>query len=266
MNSTPQQTKPSTFEQKSLGHIQAVILCGGLGTRLSGALAGLPKALAPVGGRPFLDYVLANLASAGVREIVMCTGYRSESIEGEYGADARTGLSVVYSAESVPMGTAGALKRAAPLIYSDPFLVLNGDSFLALDFCKLLAHHRAAQATATLALARVASADRYGAVTLDTNGKIRSFLEKRESAQVPATAGALINAGIYVFDRTVLGLIPPPPPAVSLERQILPALIGRGLFGFASDAFFIDIGIPEDYALAQTEIPRRANRDHSYSR
>jgi NDP-sugar pyrophosphorylase family protein len=242
-----------------MADLQAVILCGGMGTRLSGTLSGLPKALAPVAGRPFLDYLLADLTAAGLRNVVLCTGHRSESIEAEYGPGTVCGLSVTYSCEHEPLGTAGALQHAAPQIHSSPFLLLNGDSLSQIDLPRLMTAHRLSGAVATIALARVAAADRYGSVAMDANGEIRAFSEKSKPADSSAAAGALINAGIYALDRGILNHIPLAPPAVSFEREILPRLIGRGLFGFVSDGFFIDIGVPEDYQRAQTEIPKRSS-------
>lgn len=249
-----------------IGDLQSVILCGGLGTRLSGTLSGLPKALAPVAGRPFLDYLLANVAAAGLRNVVLCTGYRSESIEGEYGTGASCGLSLTYSPEQEPLGTAGALRHAAARIRSNPFLLLNGDSLSQVDLPRLLTAHRLCGAVATIALARVAAADRYGSVAMEANGEIRAFSEKGKAADSSTTAGTLINAGIYALDRGILNHIPPAPPAVSFERDVLPGLIGRGLFGFVSDGFFIDIGVPEDYQRAQTEIPLRSSLVPPHSR
>jgi NDP-sugar pyrophosphorylase family protein len=247
--------------------IPAVILCGGFGTRLSGALAGLPKSLAPIAGRPFLDYLLAHLAAAGIREIVLCTGYRGESIEAEYGRGTRLGLSISYSSESSPLGTAGALKNAALQIRSDLFFFLNGDSFLDLNFDLMLTQHHATAALATIALAQIASPLRYGAVTLHANGAVQTFSEKPRETAKPSASRTLINAGVYALNRRIFDQIAAAPPPVSLERDTLPSLIGRGLYGYVSSGYFIDIGVPNDYQRAQTEIPKRtAPRAYSHSR
>jgi NDP-sugar pyrophosphorylase family protein len=250
-----------------LREIQTVILCGGFGTRLRGALSGLPKSLAPIAGRPFLDYLLNHLATAGIREILLCIGHRGESIEAEYASGTRLGVSIAYSSETSPLGTAGALKHAAPLIRSNPFFLLNGDSFLDLDFDRLLTQHRSTAAIATMTLTQIASPLRYGAVTLQVNGAVQTFAEKTGEIAKSSAAGTLINAGIYALNRDVLEHIPPAPPPVSFERDTLPSLIGRGLFGFVSTGFFIDIGVPDDYQRAQVEIPKRtAPRAYSHSR
>jgi NDP-sugar pyrophosphorylase family protein len=250
-----------------LRELQAVILCGGLGTRLSRSLPSLPKSLAPIAGRPFLDYLLNHLATAGIREIVLCTGHLGKRVEAEYAMGARWGLSIAYSAESSPLGTAGALKQAASLIRSNPFFLLNGDSFLDLDFDRLLAQHHATDAVATISLAQIASPLRYGAITLHSNGAVETFAEKPTGIGKPAPSGTLINAGVYALNRDILDDIPAAPPAVSFEHDTLPSLIGRGLFGFVSNGFFIDIGVPDDYQRAQIEMPKRTfTRAYSHSR
>ncbi len=248
-----------------MSSVQAVILCGGLGTRLSGVVPDLPQALAPVAGRPFLDYVLENLAAAGIRDIVLCTSHRGEQIEAAYVREASCGLSVAYSTEPALPGTAGALTHAAPLIQGNPFLLLNGSSLLEVDLEPMLAAHLASGASATVALTRVLAPERYGIVSLDPNGEIRAFSEKKAAVADDRSDcdGTLVNAGVYLLDRRLLQRIPAAPPAVSFEHQVLPGLIGQGLFGFVTDGFFVDIRVPEDYRRAQTEIPKRA--DHACS-
>ncbi|HEY2461184.1 MAG TPA: nucleotidyltransferase family protein [Candidatus Acidoferrum sp.] len=250
--------------------IQAVILCGGLGMRLRDTVPGVPKALAPISGRPFLDFLLAGLAATGVREVVLCTGHGSETIEAEYGNDGRCGLSIRYSVEREALGTGGALKLAQRWIHSQTFLLLNGDSLLDADFEQLLSAHWTSGAIASVALSQVSSPERYGSVTVEANGEIRRFAEKRAAtwsmADQMAFKHQLINAGVYALSRNILEMIPDAPPEVSLERDVLPTLIGRGLFGFVSEGFFIDIGVPEDYQRAQTEIPERMNRASTHSR
>jgi NDP-sugar pyrophosphorylase family protein len=250
-----------------MSDVQAVILCGGLGTRLRGAVPNLPKALAPVAGRPFLDYLLAGLAAAGVREVVLCTGHLSEKITAEYGRKLSCGLSVEYSAEAAPLGTAGALKHAAPVIRTNPFLVLNGDSLVELDFGRMLAAHLACGASATIVLTEVPSPERYGSVAVDPNGEVCGFAEKTYSTISGSACGpTTVNAGVYLLDRRLLAKIPEAPPAVSLERQVLPTWIGQGLFGFVTQGFFIDIGVPEEYQRAQIELPQRSSLAGSHSR
>lgn len=226
-----------------------------------------PKALAPIGGRPFLTLLLSRLMQGGIIDVVLCTGHGSEAIETTYGDGAHYAMSISYSIEHQPRGTGGALKHAEGAIHSNPFLLLNGDSLLEIDFQAFLREHRESGALATLALARVGSADRYGSVTLDARRAIVGFSEKAPTTHLPALPeSALINAGVYALDRRILREIPQTKHALSFERDILPALVGRGLFGYPTEGFFIDIGVPEDYERAQTEIPRRLASARAHSR
>lgn len=262
--------------------VACVVLCGGLGKRLRPAVGDLPKCLAPVGGRPFLEYLLLQLREAGVRRVTLCTGHGSRQVAACVASGSRWGMSVGYSQEKEPLGTAGALKNAEGAVNSSPFLVLNGDSILQGDFEQLVKFHVARGALVTLGLAHVRDEVRYGSVQTDGAGKIMNFSEKREasksarsphrsravSAPHPPLAGrasplavampeALVNGGVYVMDREIFSEIPPAPPAVSLETQIFPRLAGRRIFGLAQTGYFVDIGIPEDYKRAQRELPGR---------
>ena len=209
----------------SLDGITAVILAGGLGTRLRPVVSDRPKVLAEVCGRPFLTYLLDQLQAAGAGEAVLSTGYLGEQIEAALGSCYR-GLPLGYSQESAPLGTAGALRSALARPGSDPILVLNGDSYFDADLPDLLAHHRSHGARATLALARLDDTRRFGRVVLAADNRVTAFEEKG------ADEGAgWINAGIYVLARQLLETIPAGGP-VSLERECFPAWIGRGLYGY----------------------------------
>lgn len=240
--------------------LQALILCGGLGTRLRSVVPELPKCLAPVGDRPFLEYVLLQLRAAGIRDVTLCVGYRGQQVAEYFEAGVRWGMSLSYSLEREPLGTAGALKNAESFVRHDQFLVLNGDSILDVNLLKMAEYHRRHMALATLALARVASAPRYGGVRTDENGRITDFSEKGSAANLSVAVledSARINAGVYFFDRRILGRIPTAPPAVSLETDIFPRFAANDALGFPADGYFVDIGVPEDYARAQRELPRR---------
>lgn len=247
--------------------LQAVILCGGAGTRLRGVLDGVPKALAPVAGQPFLDHVLLKLRDAGLRQALLCIGVHADAIRARYRACPVPGMALSFSEEREPLGTGGALRNAAPAILGETFLLLNGDTFVDLDVDRFLAQHRRDAAAITLALAHVANGERYGAVELDERGQVRSFHEKaiRPSGNAEPAA-AFINAGWYLLQREVLQSVPKAPPAVSLEFDVLPRWIGRGLYGYVTDGYFIDIGVPEDLLRAQTELAGRANCDAAHTR
>lgn len=224
--------------------MKAVLLIGGLGTRLRSAVPTAPKALAPVGGRPFLELIVQQLVRQGIRELVMCTGYLAEQIEEHFGDGRAFGVSIEYSFEPSPLGTAGALKLAEKyLACESDFLVLNGDSFFDCDFAELIAYHRRQASEVTFAVALVSDASRYGTIRLANDGRILAFLEKAGQS-----APGLINAGVYVMRADVLGRIAEGPS--SLEKDIFPGLLKQGMYGVVRDGLFIDIGTPSDYARA----------------
>ncbi len=232
--------------------IEAAILAGGLGTRLRGAVNDRPKVLAPVAGRPFLSYLLDQVAAAGVRKVVLCTGYLGEQVEAAFGAHYGA-LQLSYSHETSPQGTAGAVRLALPLLQSDPVLVLNGDSYCDAALADLAAWHQARihSSPGSLLLTWVDDAARYGSVEVDALGSIMSFREKR-GQPIPGW----INAGVYLLSRRVLMSIPAQ-PAVSIERDVFPVWVGRGLSAYCVRAPFIDIGTPESYGQAETFFARR---------
>ena len=220
------------------------MLVGGFGTRLRPVVADRPKVLAEVRGRPFLAYLLDQVAAAGIRSVVLCTGYMGERVQAVFG-DTYDGLHLVYSQEALPLGTAGALRLALPLFASDPVLVMNGDSFCATDLQALWRWHRAQGAAATLLLNKTVDTRRYGRVQVNTEGRVLSFDEKS------ANGGAgWMNAGIYVLSHHLLLTIPMN-RAVSLEREMFPAWIGQGLYGYCNTGRFLDIGTPEAYATTE---------------
>lgn len=236
-------------ERHGTGHtppLQALILAGGLGTRLRGVLTDIPKPMAPVAGRPFLEHLVFQLRGSGVTEIVLSTGHLANVIRDHFGDGSALGVSIAYSHEEQPLGTGGAIKLAEDHLTSPAFLVLNGDSFLDLDIARLVEMHEARSARVTMALASVRDRTRYGAVEVDEKSEVRRFVEKGGDS-----SSDLINAGIYVLDRSVLGAIDDSGAPVSLEKEVFPTFIGNGFFGCASDGFFIDIGIPADYQYLQ---------------
>ncbi len=232
---------------KDLSSVTAVILAGGLGTRLRSMVTDRPKVLAEIRGRPFLSYLLDQLNGGGITYVVLCTGYLGEQLQGMFG-DSYGSLRLVYSQELSPLGTAGALRLAQPLFKSDPVLVMNGDSFCQTNLRAFWAWHRVHGANATLLLNEVLDTRRYGRVQVDACGMVLAFDEKgRKSGQ------GWINAGIYLINHSLLLTIPAS-GTVSLEREIFPAWIGRGLYGYRGEGRFLDIGTPEDYLKAQREL------------
>ena len=196
---------------------EAMLLVGGKGTRLRSVVGDRPKPMAIVAGRPFVEWVVITLRSAGVRRITMCTGYMRTAVEAHFMSGGPWDVEIDYSWESSPLGTAGAVrKRSCAGSSLAGFLVLNGDSYCEVDFGRLAEQHHAHDAAATICLTRVDDGSRYGSVTIDEEGMIRSFQEK-------STEGGpgLVNAGVYVLDRDAAESIPEG-RAVSLETEFFP--------------------------------------------
>jgi NDP-sugar pyrophosphorylase family protein len=221
----------------------AAILAGGLGTRLRSVVADRPKVLAEVAGRPYLAHLLDQLADAGIRRCVLCTGHLGDQVEEAFGAHYR-GMTLDYSREPEPLGTGGAMRHALPYLEGHQVLVLNGDSFCRVDLNRFQAFHVTGGTSASLVLVEVPDAGRYGQVEVTADGRVVRFQEK-----VVGAGRGWINAGIYLLDRAVIGAMPP--GVVSLERQVFPSLVLRGLRGFRTEGPFLDIGMPESYRAAE---------------
>jgi D-glycero-alpha-D-manno-heptose 1-phosphate guanylyltransferase len=232
---------------KSLAEIPVLILVGGKGTRLSAVVSDVPKPMAPIEGKPFLEFVLSHLHKSGFRKIVLLTGYMAETISGYFGSGEKWGLNIHYSHESQPLGTGGAIRQAMLQGPAPTSLVLNGDTFYNIDYQEFVSR---SNAKVSIALHHVPSVSRYGAVQVDPEGYVTAFTEKNSSAQ----AGE-INAGIYLVDRSLAAEIPD--GFVSLETDIFPHLVQKQqVQGVSMRGQFIDIGIPEDYSRAQREVPQ----------
>jgi NDP-sugar pyrophosphorylase family protein len=226
-----------------LAAIPVAILAGGLGTRLRPAIGERAKVVAPVEGRPWVAFLLDQLAAAGFRDVVLCTGFRSDEVEAALGV--RHGpLALRYSRETAPLGTAGALRLALPLLDAPELLVMNGDSFCELDFAAAWAWHRARVSQATLVAVEVDDASRYGRVEIDAEDRVRRFSEKQDGS-----GAGWINAGIYLLARARVAAIEPA-RALSLERDVLPGWTGAGLHAYRTRGRFIDIGTPGAYSAA----------------
>ncbi len=223
----------------SLADVTAIVLAGGLGTRLQSVTGDLPKPMVPVGGRPFLEHLLEFLARAGVVRVVLALGYRADVVERHFRDGSAIGLDVTYQVERQPLGTGGAIGQAAAAERGRPLLVLNGDSFLAVDLRAMLGAHVAGGECATLALARVSSAGRFGLVEMGIGNRVLRFSEK--SSEAPG----FVNAGIYLLEEPAIASIPD--GASSFEHDTLPALVAKGVQAFPSEGYFVDIGVPADY-------------------
>lgn len=224
--------------------MECVILAGGMGTRLRSVVEELPKCMAPVAGRPFLHYIVESLEVAGFDHIIFSLGYRHEAVE-QWLAERSGKARISTVVESEPLGTGGGVRFALSRAAEEDVFVLNGDTWFDVGFRTMLTRHRDSGAVATLALKPMEYFDRYGEVALDAAGRIVAFREKR-----PCEEG-LINGGVYIIKRNALESLP---ERFSIEKDFFEKEVSRGvLSGFVSDGYFIDIGIPEDYARAQED-------------
>ncbi|MBK6333680.1 MAG: D-glycero-beta-D-manno-heptose 1,7-bisphosphate 7-phosphatase [Thermomonas sp.] len=223
---------------------EAIVLAGGFGTRLRGIVDDVPKPLAPVAGRPFLAWLLDRLADSGIRRCILATGYMSDAIERTIGTRWQ-GMEIAYSVEPEPLGTGGAIRLAVMQLLGTSVHVLNGDTWLVYPPQALERATRESGALIGMALAEVADVGRYGAVERDGRGMVAGFREKGEHGR-----GA-INAGCYFLTEAALAALPAQ-AAFSFEREVLqPAAASGGVAGFLDTSGFIDIGVPEDYQVAQ---------------
>jgi NDP-sugar pyrophosphorylase family protein len=193
--------------------MQALILAGGLGTRLRGIVKNIPKVMVNIKGRPFLECLVLQLKNYSLNDIILCTGYLKGKIENYFGNGNNLGVNIIYSEETEPLGTGGAIKFAENLILEGDFIVMNGDSLFDIDLCKLIDCHLNKKAIATMALAKVKNTLRYGSVEMSKDNKIKSFIEKVEYSHLN-----LINGGIYILNRKIFKFIPEG-EKISLEKD-----------------------------------------------
>lgn len=230
-----------------MSHREAIILVGGLGTRLSAVVPDVPKPMAPVAGRPFLDRLIERLAARGIGRIVLATGYKAEIIMEYFGFE-QYGVEIDYSIEREPLGTGGAIALALQKVRASEVHVLNGDTFLDYDPDALAAATHAHACAIGIALAEVADVSRYGAVAVD-RGRVSKMSEKGERGL------GWINAGCYFFAAAAIADFPRS-GRFSFETDVLPSLVAEGkAAAWQETSGFIDIGVPEDYARVQTHVP-----------
>jgi D-glycero-alpha-D-manno-heptose 1-phosphate guanylyltransferase len=225
---------------------EAVILAGGLGTRLRSVVDDLPKPLAPVAGRPFLEYLLDHLISCGISDIVMAVGFRNEMVINHFGCDYK-GLVIKYSIEKKPLGTGGAVLKALESVEGQECWIINGDTLFAVDLGKFYDSAAGKGFPVSLALKEMEDSSRYGCV--QTAGKrVTAFREKGSGKK------GLINGGVYLMDKRWLKRNSPG-RVFSFEKDILEKNISQGFGYYVSGDYFIDIGIPSDYEKAERELP-----------
>jgi mannose-1-phosphate guanylyltransferase len=224
----------------------AIILCGGAGTRLRSVTGNGPKAMASIGARPFLELLLRQLRRYGFQRAVLAVGYRHDVIRTHFGERA-LGLTLAYSLETVPLGTGGALRNASDLIESDSALVMNGDSYTDVDLSRFAANHREAKAHISMAVISPDGRGDCGSVWVSQDGRVEQFAEKQSLSGTP-----YFNAGIYMISRKLLFEIPAGQP-VSLEQDLFPRWLkeDRHIKAFVGSGMCIDIGTPDRYQRAQ---------------
>jgi D-glycero-alpha-D-manno-heptose 1-phosphate guanylyltransferase len=224
----------------------AIILAGGLGTRLRTVVAEMPKCMAPVAGKPFIAYVIDHLLQQGIHHFIFALGYKNEAFN-EY-LSSQPGLNYTLSIEPQPLGTGGAIRLACNHAKEKTVLVMNGDTLFKVQVDKLIGFHDMCGAHCTLSLKPMPNVDRYGTVELNKDYSIRSFKEKQFYEH------ALINGGAYALHAPKF-LQEDLPEKFSFEKDYLEQFFDkRRMFGVVQDEYFIDIGIPEDYQRAQHEL------------
>ena len=235
--------------------MEAIVLVGGLGTRLRPLTLDTPKPMLPVAGVPFLTHQLARLAAVGVDHVVLATSYRAEVFEEHFGDGSALGLRVDYVTETEPLGTGGGIRNVASMLASapsDPIVVLNGDVLSGHDIAAQLKVHGDADAAVTLHLVRVDDPRAFGSVPTDESGRVTAFVEKS-----PEPVSDQINAGCYVFRRSVIDGIPAG-EVVSVERATFPQLLAAGepVLGYVDNSYWLDVGNPAAIVQASADLVR----------
>ncbi|MBT2507596.1 NDP-sugar synthase [Streptomyces sp. ISL-98] len=235
---------------------EAILLVGGKGTRLRPLTVHTPKPMVPAAGVPFLTHQLARARAAGVEHIVLATSYLAEVFEPHFGDGADLGLHLEYVTEEEPLGTGGAIRNVASRLHSspdDPVLIFNGDILTGLDIEALVSTHRSSGADVSLHLTRVEDPRAFGLVPTDSTGRVTAFLEKPQTPEEIVTDQ--INAGAYVFRRSVIDTIPAGRP-VSVERETFPDLLASGahLQGMVDSTYWLDLGTPQAFVRGSADL------------
>ncbi|MGW4701312.1 sugar phosphate nucleotidyltransferase [Streptomyces sp. NPDC004285] len=235
---------------------EAILLVGGMGTRLRPLTVNTPKPMVPAAGVPFLTHQLARARAAGVEHIVLATSYLAEVFEPHFGDGSDLGLSLEYVTEEEPLGTGGAIRNVASRLHSgpdEPVLIFNGDILTGLDIQALVATHSSSGADVSLHLTRVEDPRAFGLVPTDATGRVTAFLEKPQTPEEIVTDQ--INAGAYVFKRSIIDTIPTGRP-VSVERETFPELLSTGahLQGMVDSTYWLDLGTPQAFVRGSADL------------
>lgn len=226
--------------------MECIILAGGLGTRLQSVVQDVPKCMAPVNSKPFLHYLFDYAEQQGCTKIILSLGYKHEQVTGWLKTQQRS-FAIDYVIEETPLGTGGGIQLALQKATSRNVIVLNGDTMFRVPLQQMMQFHMQQRAATTVALKLMQNFDRYGVVKTDNTGRIKAFEEKKPQAE------GLINGGIYIIDKDELAT-KNLPAKFSFEKDYFEAFVQEGkMFGYLSDGYFIDIGIPSDYEQAQKD-------------
>ena len=234
--------------------MQAILLCGGMGTRLRSVVSDRPKPMADICGKPFLQYLLEMLRDKGITEVIFALGYMGEMIEEYFQDGSAFGLKIAYSYEEEPLGTGGAIRNALPKIMEEEVLVLNADTYFPMDYQGLYHFHQENDGDFSLATRAVPDISRYGAVRRDAAGRILAWNEKLSEGENSRALPGEINGGIYVMKKSLIAEIPE--GKQSLEQDCIPKWLSEGkrIFGLPFEGYFMDIGIPKDYQQFITDV------------
>jgi mannose-1-phosphate guanylyltransferase len=240
------------WQARPVHDVDAVILVGGLGTRLRPLTLSAPKPMLPTAGVPFLTHLISRIRAAGVTHVVLGTSYRAEVFRDHFGDGADLGVELEYVVETEALGTGGGIRNVSQVLRGDTVLVFNGDNLIGVDLQAMLATHAACHADVTLCLHRVADPRAYGCVSTDPDGTVTAFLEKD-----PNPVTDQINAGLYVFRRSVIDTIPNG-RAVSVERETFPGLLASGakVVGHVNTGYWRDFGTPADFVTGSADLVR----------
>lgn len=231
---------------------EAIVLVGGKGTRLRPLTISAPKPMLPTAGLPFLTHLLARIREAGISRVILGTSYKAEVFEEHFGDGSELGLDIEYVVEEEPLGTGGGIRNVLSAVTAPTVMVFNGDVLGGTDLTQVWQTHKDRQAEVTLHLVRVSDPRAFGCVTTDAEGRVQQFLEK---TQDPPTDQ--INAGTYVFERSVIEEIPAGVP-VSVEREVFPKLLSenRRVYAHVDNAYWRDMGTPEDFVRGSADLVR----------
>lgn len=231
--------------------MQILILAGGLGTRLKDIVSDRPKPMALVNDIPFLQYIINNLKRQNLCDIILAVGYMHDKIKDYFNDGKDFGVSIQYAIEDRLLGTGGAIKNAENLYKGNQIMVLNADTYFNINYAEMIKFHNDKNAKLTIALTKTNDAQRYGKVELDDSKKVISFSEK---SNVPTSN--YVNGGIYIMNHEAISLIEPHKNA-SFEKEVIPKILKKyDIYGFESNGYFIDIGIPDDYKKFCSDVLR----------